>query len=292
MKSKIFQVGTVLVIIGLLTLAGLAQNRMQHQGAVQPAVYAAAQDLVTLTGTVSGVSMAPGQGLPSIVLQTSAGSFTILVGPYRVLADNKFEIRQGQSLDIKAFLDPRLANTYVAMEIKDTATGAVVVLRDAAGMPHAGGMGTGRQAGAGRGLMHAAGGAMGGAMHGNQNAGICPHNPANVDLKARTVLKGTAASVNMAPGQDYPTFTLNTTGGTVTITACPYHALLQAGFTISTGDLMSVSAYPFTDASGTYLAAELNNLTTHRSIKLRDDNGLPLNTQGNGRGPGRCPMQK
>ncbi len=292
MRIKILRFGTVVAAIGLLALIGLAQNRMQHQGGVQQAAHVEAKDLITLNGTVSGVSMAPGQGLPSIVLETKAGSFTVLVGPYRLLADNKFEIKQGQTLEIKAFPDPRLANTYLATEIKDTATGTVVVLRDAAGMPHAGSMGMGMRGGAGMGMMHGAGGAMRGAMHGNRIAGTCPHNPANVDLKSRTVLEGVVTSVNIAPGQGSPTFILQTAGGAATITACPYHEFLQAGFTISAGDRMSVAAYPFTDASGTYLAAELNNLSTQKSLKLRDDNGLPLNIPNSGRGPGQCPMQK
>ncbi len=294
MGHKILQVGSALVLIGLVALTGLAQNRVQHQGGMQAAVHIAAQDLVTLTGKVSGVSMAPGQGMPSITLQTNSGPFTIMVGPYRLLADSKLEIKPGQVLEIKAFPDPRLPDTYVAMEVKDTATGTVAVLRDGTGMPHAAGMGMGMQGGAGMGPMHGAGGGMGmrGAMHGGQNAGTVPHNPANVDLKSKKVLQGLVAAVNMTSGQGHPTFTLQTASGDVTVAACPYPALLQAGLSISVGDQMSVAAYPFTDTPGTYLAAEINNLTTKKSLKLRDDNGLPLNTPGSGRGPGQCPMRK
>ena len=291
MRNRFVVVGSILILIGLVTLSVMAQGRMQQQGAMQPALHVIPQNIVTLVGTVTAVNMAPGQGLPSITLQTSAGPVTILVGPYRIVMDSKFEFKQAQGLEIKAFQDPQIANAYVATEIKDTGTGATLVLRDASGVPHMGGGAMGMQR---RGDMMGMqrGGAMGmqrGAMGMQHNAagamrgtGACAHNPANVDLKAATTLDGTVTSVNMAPGQGIPTFTLQVGGKNLIVTACPYQALVQADFRISVNDHMSVVAYPFTDTEGSYLAGELNNLTTQKTLKLRDDSGLPLGMQGRG----------
>jgi hypothetical protein len=269
MRKKTFVVGSIVILIVVLALAGMAQSRIQQRGAGQSATQAAMNtDVITLVGTVTAVSLAPGQGMPSITLLSTAGEVTIMIGPYRLLMDQKFEIKQNQVLEIKAFQDPRVANAYVATEIKDTATGVTVVLRDAAGMPHPG-----------RGMMGMApGGAGRGMMRGMGTCSDC----ANLDLKAKTTFEGTVQDVAMAAGQGFPNFTLQVGHNLLTIVTGPYWALQQADFKISKGDHLSVVAYPSLQHVNAFVAAAIENLTTQKSIKLRDDNGIPLGMRGRG----------
>ncbi len=267
MRTRLFAVLTIVLIAGALALGGYAQNRMQHNAATQQNIHAttANAEVLTLVGTVIITNFAAGQGMPSLTLRTGAGDLTVMVGPYWKLANSKFEIKTSQALEIKALQDPRFANTYAATEIKDVASGAVLVLRDAAGMPHPGGPGRGMMRG---GMM---GGAQGmGGMHGMQGAAVCAHFPNGLDAGTKTTLDGTVESVNMAPGQGTPSFTLLISpNNRVTVFACPYRSLAQAGFELAAGHHISVLAYPIPDAAGSYLAAELNNLTTGKTVKLR-----------------------
>jgi hypothetical protein len=278
MRSKTFAVGSVVVILGLLAWTGMAQNQMQHRGMVQHGTQAAAnENIVTLTGTVTAVNLTAGRGMPSITFQDNLlGAVTVMVGPYRLLADNKFEIKPAQVLQIKAFPDPRVAQAYVATEIRD-ANGATIVLRDAAGMPQPRGEAMGMQGGRamGRGMMRGAGSGQG--IHGAACADC-----ANLDLEAKKTLTGSVQSVEMGPGQGMPGFTLLVDGKPVTIVAGPFWVLQQADFKISAGDNLSVVAYPSLMHEGGYVAAEILNLGTQKSIKLRDDKGIPLGMRGNG----------
>jgi DNA/RNA endonuclease YhcR with UshA esterase domain len=278
MRNRIFAVGLVILLAGVLASAGMAQTRMQQRGAGQLAAQAVDvnSNIVTLVGTVTGVNMAPGQGMPSITLQSNTGEVTVLVGPYRLLADKKFEIKQGQILEVKAFQDPRMPNAFVATELKDSSTGATVNLRSAAGMPQSGRGAMGMMRGGGR--MRGMGGAGAGMMNG---MGACADG-ANLDLKAKTMLEGTVQTVDMAAGQGFPSFTLQAGSNTFTVVAGPFWALQQADFKISQGDRLSVEAYPSLQHQNTWVAAAIQNITTQESIRLRDQNGRPLAMRGRG----------
>ncbi len=152
------------------------------------------------------------------------------------------------------------------------------------------GMGQGAGLGMGRGMMR--GGAGGFMSGGTGMQGDCPYSSSKLDLTAKTVLDGSVVGVNMGLGQGTPSFTLNVGGQNVTIIASPFHLLLEAGFTISVTDTMSVTAYPVTGAAGTYAAALLNNLKTGKSIQLRDDSGSVLGMQGDCLMKADCPCKK
>ncbi len=262
----------MVLLAGMAASAGSAQTNMQQGGANQAVAHPLvdASNTVTLVGTVKAVNMAPGQGMPQITLLLSNGSeVTIMVGPYRVLADTHFEIKSGQALEVKAFQDPRTPSAFVAMELKDSVTGATATLRSAAGMPQ-GGRG-------GMGMMRGMGGP-GGMRYGTGACADC----ANLDLKARATLTGTVMSVDMAPGQGFPSFTLQAGGTTYTIAAGPYRALQQAGFKISQGDQLSVEAYPSLQHPDAWVAATIQNNSTQKNIQLRDENGRPLAMRGRG----------
>jgi len=282
MRNMRIGAGTILIILVFLAVQGMSQIRMQQRRAMgQATVHAVAGDVIQVSGQVTRVIMAAGQGMPSITMRTATGDVTVMLGPYRLLAEIGIEIKEGQLLDLKAFPDLRIANAYVAKEIKDP-SGAWVALRDDAGMPLMGSgamvMGRGR-GGMGRGMM--AGSGNQGGVRTRQGAGICAQDHFNVDFSARTAITGTVGSVDMAPGQGLPTFTIIAGGKAATIVASPYQALVRAGFEISEGDTITVLGYPLVNASDTYLAAELQ--IGQNVLKLRDENGAPLFSGGRGR---------
>jgi hypothetical protein len=293
MRSRMF-LGLVMLMLAGIAVNGWSQGRGQGWGGAQATGNAASQDIVSLAGTVTFVNMAPGQGMPSVTINTGSGEAVVRLGPYRTILNSKLDIQTGQAIAVKAFRDPRLSNTWVATEI--TVNGTTVSLRDSVGMPQPGnaagqrnrgmmGMRQGAGPGMGQGSMMmrgAANGVMSGRC-GMQGACLC--DPSKLDLTAKAVLNGNVVAVNMAPGQGIPAFTLNAGGQNVTIIATPYHLLLEAGFSISVNDSMSVAAYPVAGVNGTYAAASLDNLTTGKSIKLRDDSGAALCLQGD------CPMK-
>ncbi len=300
MKNRILVVGAIVILVALVAWPLLAQRQAPPRSGMQGALYAnaAEAEIVVLTGTVTAVNLATGQGMPSITLHTATGDFAILVGPYRILADSKFEIKPGQSLEVKAFQDPRMTGVYAATELKDTSTGATLVLRDAAGMPPAGGgMGRGRGMGMGpgfgSGIGAGAGSGMGGgmgrgmmrgsdAMQGMRGRGVCP-DCAGLNLEGKTTLVGAVQSVTMGAGQGFPSFTLLAADGHVyTVMTGPFWALQQADFAIAASDRLSVTAYPSLQHEGAFVAAEIQNLDTQKIVKLRDENGVPLGMRGRG----------
>jgi hypothetical protein len=217
--------------------------------------------------------------MPSVTLQDAAlGAVTVYLGPYRTLADSKFEIKTGQVLQVKAFADPRTAGAYAAIELRD-GSGAVAVLRNAAGMPLRGGWARGLQGAMGRGMMRGAGPAR--AMAGGPGTGDCAICT-RLDLKAGRTFAGIVQNVEMGPGQGLPNFTLLADGKATVIVASPFWVLQQADFTVSVGDSLAVFAYPSLQQEGYYVAAEIVNAGTKQSVKLRDENGIPLGSRGRG----------
>ncbi len=120
------------------------------------------------------------------------------------------------------------------------------------------------------------------------------------DFANKASLEGAVQSVNMGLHQGFPNFTiLLDNGKTVTIITSPFRALLDAKYKIALNDRMSVMAYPSLAQTGTYLAAELKNLTNGTVLTLRDDQGMPVGGAGcagcpgcgGGAGYGPCPHQ-
>lgn len=94
--------------------------------------------LATFTGTVSSFSGGAGAGRPTLVLATTAGEKTFLVAPYRTVLDAGFTFAPGASLTLTAA--PNANEEWVVVTLKDNATGAELVLRDAqTGLPLGGG---------------------------------------------------------------------------------------------------------------------------------------------------------
>lgn len=88
-------------------------------------------------GTVLGFTWGPGVGRPALSLQTAAAEVTIMVSPYRALAVSGLTLVPGQRLEVKAApVTVDGADEWVAITLKDVATGLEVVFRDpATGFP-------------------------------------------------------------------------------------------------------------------------------------------------------------
>jgi hypothetical protein len=267
MIRKTLSILTAAVIIGTVGWSVMAQNQRQFHGQMQnPAVPSAT---VTIEGVVDSVNMAIGQGIPSFVMIEGGKKYTIVVGPYRLLLDENFQINQGMKLSVKAFASIRYENTYAAVEIRDLVSGAVIKLRSEDGTPIW--SGNGRRGGQGGGY----------CMGGNTT-------PTNLELAAKTVIDGKVESVNMGLGRGFPVFTLRKADGSLaTIIASPFWAIQQAEFKISLGDVISAIVFPSQQHENAFLAMELLNLTTGVKLKLRDDDGLPIGGR-NGSGQHLC----
>ena len=243
-------------VVPSLMAQGGGMNRSMSQAGQLPA------DVVEIQGVVESVTMGFGQGMPSFILAVPGrGKITVMVGPYRAWTDSAFELKAGMTVMVRAFASATRPDTYVAVEIKDPASGASVQLSAGGGRGRRGGPGTGER----------------------PCGGIGPQ----LDLANGRTFDGTVIDVEMEPGKGLPTFTLDTgKGERVTILASPYRALVDAGFTITSGDEVSVVAYPSANHDDAYVAAKITNLTTRKELVLRDDKGLPAG--GFGRAAGGC----
>jgi len=266
LRKSSWKVSLMILGFAATVQAFAAQGGSRNGSMTQAAVSAT---LVDLQGVVDSITMGFGQGAPSFALSIPGrGLVTVYVGPYRAWAETNFELKIGMPVTVRAFQSAPHPDGFVAAEIKDNASGAAVQL-----------LGPG---GRGPGWRRAYAGGPGGPPCGGAGA--------QIDPAAKTSLEGAVIDVNMGYGQGFPTFTLRTGEGDITIVASPYRVLVDAGFAINAGDKMSVLAFPSKRYEGAYVAAELKNLTTGKVIVLRDDQGFPIGVpaRGSGRGRGSC----
>lgn len=87
----------------------------------------------TFAGTVASFAGGPGEGMPTLVLTVPSGEATVMLAPYRALADAGYTPAEGSRLEVTAapvVLDGE--DHWVALSLKDLATGLEVVFRDPA----------------------------------------------------------------------------------------------------------------------------------------------------------------
>ena len=82
-----------------------------------------------ITGTIQSFTGGPGIGQPVLVVKTAAGERTVMVSPYRAIIEAGWEFKTGALVTVVAA--PDAAGSWVAISIKDEATGMVLLLRDA-----------------------------------------------------------------------------------------------------------------------------------------------------------------
>lgn len=99
--------------------------------------------VATFVGPVVSFTGGPREGFPTLVMSATQGDVAIVLSPYRALMQAGYTPAAGAQVEVKAApvsLDGQ--DHWVALAIKDVATGLEVVLRDpATGLPLAMGRG-------------------------------------------------------------------------------------------------------------------------------------------------------
>jgi len=112
---------------------------------------------------------------------------------------------------------------------------------------------------------------------GMRGPGFCVNGPVDLDIANKAVFEGIVTSVDIERGRGYPTFTLNEN---ITIVASPFWQFMQSGFEIAKGQQLRVAAFPCLSKANTYVAAEVTDIRSNQTIKLRTDNGVPVGMRG------------
>ncbi len=131
---------------GVGAARGLGMGAGQGMGATQRGgrhlCAASGPDLgrvATFVGPVVSFSGGPGEGFPTLVMSASQGEVEVMLSPYRALLQAGYTPAAGAQVEVKAApvsLDGQ--DHWVALALKDVATGLEVVLRDpATGLPPA-----------------------------------------------------------------------------------------------------------------------------------------------------------
>lgn len=98
-----------------------------------------------------------------------------------------------------------------------------------------------------------------------------------LDMTKAQSIDGAVSAVNVAFGAQYPSIQI----GQTTLKLAPVWFLLENDFEIKAGDKLTVTAAPSLQSNDPYFSAiKLVNTGTGASVMLRDQNGVPLWTQG------------
>ncbi|MFA6958462.1 MAG: hypothetical protein WC538_21555 [Thermoanaerobaculia bacterium] len=287
MKKSIIAIVITLVAVGVF-----AQHRNRP---VNPAATLGAE--ATFAGTVTQFSAAPGAGAPRLVILTDdAHNMTFELGPYWYLQQQKLAAAPNDRVEVVARSCSSCPSGYVAVTVRNLATGVTVALRAADGTPlWAGqssgngqgngsvnppptcpnGNGSGNGNGNGNGY---SGGNKGAGMGGGrgQHSGMC--NGAGPDMTKAATFEGTVVSFAGGAGAGRPTLVLSTAAGNRTLLVAPYRAVMAAGVTFTSGDKLSVKSAPVVnDGVEEWVVVSFRNVATGFELALRDaTTGYPL----------------
>ncbi|MBP7867520.1 MAG: hypothetical protein KA419_16430 [Acidobacteria bacterium] len=106
----------------------------------------------------------------------------------------------------------------------------------------------------------------------------------NIDPASLATYVGTVAAIHFAAGQGTPSLSLGLgEGALIEVRTGPYWLFDVNAFTLTQGDALSVDAFMSSDpAISVYYAAVIRNLTTGKTLVLRDSAGVPQWTGGRG----------
>ncbi len=92
----------------------------------------AEQPVVELTGTITRVQIAMGQGMPYLEVKTDKGLVKLYLGSMRYLVQENFTPKAGDLLEAKGY---KMADSVVAIRVELPASKKVLKLRDENGWP-------------------------------------------------------------------------------------------------------------------------------------------------------------
>ncbi|MEK7407884.1 MAG: hypothetical protein AAB225_22670 [Acidobacteriota bacterium] len=90
---------------------------------------------IEITGRITKVGLAFGQGMPSVEVQAGARTWKVWLGSMRYLVQQNFNPKAGQEVTIKGFQPAADSNEMYAASITLTETKQTIRLRDDSGWP-------------------------------------------------------------------------------------------------------------------------------------------------------------
>lgn len=131
--------GTLTVLLASIALAGsLAAQKVPGAGKGMMDGTGSLVDptkVTSITGDVVAFTAAPGQGMPTLVLNVGGQEQSFVLGSYRYLAAQKFAPAAGDRLHLTLWACTSCPQGNVVAEIQNVRTGDVLKLRAADGSP-------------------------------------------------------------------------------------------------------------------------------------------------------------
>lgn len=280
----------IAIVITLVAVGVFAQHRNRP---VKPAPTFGAE--ATFAGAVTQFNASPGAGAPQLVILTDdAHNMTFELGPYWYLQQEKLTATTNDRVEVVARSCSSCPSGYVAVTVRNLATGVTVALRAADGTPlwasQSPGNGQGNGSGNppptcpnGNGSGNGNGNGYSGGNKGpgtgggrGQQAGMC--NGAGPDMTKVATFEGTVVSFAGGAGAGRPTLVLSTAAGNRTLLVAPYRAVMAAGVTFAAGDKLSVKSAPVVNEGvEEWVVVSFRNVATGFELALRDaTTGFPL----------------
>lgn len=268
----------------VLATAGLAgQNRGGAKDGTGPLIDTS--NLLVFQGTVVQLVAGLGQGMPELELTTTSGqTLSFALGPYWFLQASGFVAEAGDTAEVSAYACTTCESGYAVAKVVNQTKALTLILRADDGTPlwAAQGSKTAR-----RQLGRAGtGGNSDPGQHGQPGTGEPGKGPGQPggceaceqpDLGQVSTFAGTVASVEATAGDGTPTVTLATSAGDVTFLISPYSILQRAGFALTVGQALEITAAPVEhNGVETWLVLVIKDTATGLTVVLRDPStGLP-----------------
>jgi hypothetical protein len=200
--------------------------------------------LQTISGTVSAVAIGYGVQYPSITI----GKVQIKIAPIWYLLDNDFELKVGGALSVQTAPARSKSDPYLyAVEIQNTTTNLLLVLRDSSRRP----LWTGSP-----------------STSGAQAGGGCTLG------STLAMASGTIEQINSGFGVQMPTLTLRVADGAlVTFKLGPERIFLASDLELKVGEQVTVK-YASSTCCDELVAIAITN-SAGKTVVLRDENGRP-----------------
>jgi hypothetical protein len=258
-------------------------------------------DSYPITGTVAGVNVSSGSGMPMITVQADdpdLGLVDVALGPIWFLQQAAFVVAEGDRVELLAYACDVCAAPFVAAWVENTTNATYVDLRDEDGRPlwtqrqyqrngsarPGQGNGSGGQNGGGQGGGSGGGSGTGQPGGSGNGTGSGPANGSGLDMSQVETVTGEVLDFTGHAGAGQPVLTLDVAGDSLEITVSPYQPILAAGLVIEPGIVLTVTYAP-TDCveNPHYVTISILDDATSILIQLRDpETGFPMAGGGSG----------